>query len=76
MRKLPDAIAKEPYAYWLPEREMLCHDLIAKGLSASQIAAKLGGGTTRNAVCGKAKRMGWRLGRLRLPRGTGGPNNV
>lgn len=69
MRKLPDATAKAPYTLWPPERETRCRDLINQGFSAGQIAPLLG--LTRNAVCGKAKRMGWRMGRLRLPRGTG-----
>ena len=56
------------YTRWSPTREKACKALIDRGLSAGQIAPFLG--LTRNAVLGKAKRLGWRLGRLRLPRRT------
>lgn len=42
---------------WTDERVTLLRDLWAKGLSASQIAVQLGG-VTRNAVIGKAHRLG------------------
>ncbi len=42
---------------WTPEREKTCADLWNDGLSAGQIAKRLGG-TTRNAVVGKIHRMG------------------
>lgn len=41
---------------WTEERAKLAADLWAQGLSASEIAAKLGG-TTRNAVISKLDRM-------------------
>lgn len=42
---------------WTPEREGLLKVLWTQGLSASQIAKRLGG-TTRNAVIAKRDRMG------------------
>ena len=42
---------------WTEERMQALSELWAQGLSASQIASKLGG-VTRNAVIGKAHRMG------------------
>ncbi len=42
---------------WTPEREAQLRELWNSGLSASRIAAELGG-TTRNAVIGKAHRLG------------------
>jgi GcrA cell cycle regulator len=43
---------------WTEERIALLKGLWDKGLSASQIAGELGEGVTRNAVIGKAHRMG------------------
>jgi GcrA cell cycle regulator len=43
---------------WTPEREEALPRLRAAGKSASQIAAELGGGLTRNAVIGKMNRTG------------------
>lgn len=43
---------------WTDERVELLKKMWAEGLSASQIAAKLAGGVTRNAVIGKVHRMG------------------
>ncbi len=42
---------------WTDERVELLKRLWADGLSASQIAAELGGGVTRNAVIGKVHRL-------------------
>ena len=42
---------------WTEEREQRLKDLWGKGYTASQIAEMLGGGTTRNAVIGKAHRL-------------------
>ena len=42
---------------WTEEREQRLRDLWEKGYTASQIAEMLGGGTTRNAVIGKAHRL-------------------
>ena len=42
---------------WTDERVVLLRELWAQGLSASQIAARLGG-VSRNAVIGKAHRLG------------------
>jgi len=43
---------------WTEERIELLAKLWSEGLSASQIAAELGGGMSRNAVLGKAHRLG------------------
>ncbi len=43
---------------WTDERIATLKELWEKGLSASQIAAELAEGVTRNAVIGKAHRMG------------------
>ena len=43
---------------WTKERIELLTKLWTEGLNASQIAAELGGGLTRNAVLGKAHRLG------------------
>jgi len=43
---------------WTKERIELLTKLWTEGLSASQIAAELGGGVSRNAVLGKAHRLG------------------
>jgi GcrA cell cycle regulator len=43
---------------WSKERVELLQTLWADGLSASQCAAELGGGLTRNAVIGKLHRLG------------------
>ncbi|MDE2071178.1 MAG: GcrA cell cycle regulator [Patescibacteria group bacterium] len=50
---------------WTEERSALCAKLWADGLSASQIAAELGG-VTRNGVMGKVHRMGL-SGRAKAP---------
>ncbi|SVA23395.1 uncharacterized protein METZ01_LOCUS76249 [marine metagenome] len=42
---------------WTEEREQRLRELWEKGYTASQIAEMLGGGTTRNAVIGKAHRL-------------------
>ena len=46
-----------PHTPWTEERIDMLRDLWAKGLSCSKIAAQLGS-TTRNAVIGKAHRLG------------------
>jgi GcrA cell cycle regulator len=43
---------------WTDERLDLLKKLWSEGLSASQIAAQLGGGVSRNAVLGKCHRLG------------------
>lgn len=43
---------------WTAERLELLNKLRGEGLSASQIAAELGGGVTRSAVLGKCHRLG------------------
>jgi GcrA cell cycle regulator len=43
---------------WTEERLELLKKLWGEGLSATQIAAELGGGMTRNAVLGKSHRLG------------------
>jgi GcrA cell cycle regulator len=51
---------------WTDERVELLKKLWNQGLSASQIAAELGGGVTRNAVIGKVHRLGL-SGRAKAP---------
>jgi GcrA cell cycle regulator len=53
---------------WTDERVELLNKLVAGRLSASQIAAELGQGITRNAVIGKVARLGLQLKGL-APRG-------
>src|SRR3954470_7380072 len=43
---------------WTDERVELLAKLWSEGLSASQIAAEIGGGVSRNAVIGKVHRLG------------------
>ncbi len=43
---------------WTEERTTALKTLWLEGLSASQVARKLGGGVSRNAVIGKVHRMG------------------
>ena len=43
---------------WTDDRVELLAKLWGEGLSASQVAAALGGGVTRNAVIGKVHRLG------------------
>lgn len=43
---------------WTEERVELLKKLWTDGLSASQIAGRIGGGVTRNAVIGKVHRLG------------------
>ncbi len=43
---------------WTDERVHLLRRLWSEGLTASQIAARLGNGVTRNAVIGKVHRLG------------------
>ncbi len=43
---------------WPPERVELLKKLWTDGLTASQVAARLGDGITRNAVIGKVHRLG------------------
>lgn len=62
---------------WTPERVEQLRALAAQRKSASEIAAILRGGVTRNAVCGKSDRLGLTLGgdtvdhRPRVPRRRG-----
>jgi GcrA cell cycle regulator len=51
---------------WTDERVELLKRLWNQGLSASQIAAELAGGVTRNAVIGKVHRLGL-SGRAKAP---------
>lgn len=52
---------------WTDERVELLKKLWTEGLSASQIAARLGAGVTRNAVIGKVHRLNL-SGRVQQPR--------
>jgi len=56
---------------WTEERVERLKKLWSDGLSASQIAAELGGGVTRNAVIGKVHRLG--LSGRGKPTGAGTP---
>jgi GcrA cell cycle regulator len=47
-----------PKLTWPPERVELLKKLWAEGLTASQVAARLGDGISRNAVIGKVHRLG------------------
>jgi GcrA cell cycle regulator len=47
-----------PKPTWPPERVELLKKLWAEGLTASQVAARLGDGISRNAVIGKVHRLG------------------
>jgi GcrA cell cycle regulator len=49
---------KAPESPWTPERAAALPRLREAGFSASQIAAQLGGGITRNAVIGRMNRTG------------------
>src|SRR5918999_5304444 len=61
----PDRLGGERPMNWTDERVELLKKLWADGLSASQIAAELGG-ITRNAVIGKVHRLGL-SGRAQAP---------
>ena len=50
--------SKETVLSWTDERVELLRKLWLEGLSASRVAADLGGGVTRNAVIGKVHRLG------------------
>ena len=54
---------------WTDERVELLKKLWTEGLSASQIAGRLGSGVTRNAVIGKVHRLNL-SGRVQQQRGT------
>ncbi len=53
-----DAVKKPRKNTWPDERVVILKQLWLDGLSAAQIAAKLGDGITRNAVIGKVHRLG------------------
>ena len=53
-----DAPAATGKLAWTEERVELLKKLWTEGLSASQIATRLAGGVTRNAVIGKVHRLG------------------
>lgn len=53
---------------WTDERVEMLKNLLKQGLSASQVAVELGG-VTRNAVIGKAVRIGLTIGNGRKPGG-------
>lgn len=56
--RLERGFSKPSHPKWSPEQEALLRQLKAEGLSYSKIAARLGGGMTKNAVCGKMRRFG------------------
>lgn len=51
--------------FWSKENEQALVDLINAGWSSQQIADHFGGGCTRNAVIGKANRLGLTVGKAR-----------
>lgn len=51
---------------WTPASEAKLEDLWSRGLSFSEIAAKMGGGLSRSAAIGKARRMGLARGQASL----------
>jgi len=53
-----EAVMANTSKAWTRERVDLLTKLWGEGLSASQIAAELGEGVSRNAVLGKAHRLG------------------
>ena len=57
---------------WTDDRVELLKKLWAEGLSASQIANRLGG-VTRNAVIGKVHRLGLSVSGLETGSGLGAP---
>jgi GcrA cell cycle regulator len=67
---------------WTEERVELLKKLWSEGLSASQIAAELGGGMTRSAVLGKSHRLGLvrntsaEAGTPRLPKQSPAPGRI
>ncbi|MDE2383395.1 MAG: GcrA cell cycle regulator [Alphaproteobacteria bacterium] len=66
---MTDVAAAPEKAMWTDERVGTLKQLWAEGLSASQIAARLGMGVTRNAVIGKVHRLNL-SGRATQPRNT------
>lgn len=61
-----------PATSWTFERVQMLRTLWAQGLSASQIARRLAGGVTRNAIIGKVHRLGL-SGRAKPPPGVTRP---
>jgi GcrA cell cycle regulator len=66
---MTDVAAAPEKAMWTEDRVNTLKQLWADGLSASQIAARLGLGVTRNAVIGKVHRLNL-AGRATQPRNT------
>jgi len=66
---MTDVAAAPEKAMWTEDRVGTLKELWADGLSASQIAARLGMGVTRNAVIGKVHRLNL-SGRATQPRNT------
>jgi GcrA cell cycle regulator len=60
---------------WTEERVDMLKKMWGDGLSASQIAGKIAGGVTRNAVIGKVHRLGL-AGRQTAPRAPSSRSNV
>jgi len=53
--------------FWTDEREAALKALLGEGLSFKDIAARIGGGATKNAVLGKAHRLGIKQSASRQP---------
>lgn len=60
--------AHAPGEKWTPERTARLIEMVDKRYTAAQIANELGAGLTRNAVIGKAERLGLPWGKKRGPR--------
>ena len=66
---MSEVLVQAEKGQWSDERVNMLKQLWADGLSASQIATKLGMGVTRNAVIGKVHRLNL-SGRASTPRAT------
>ena len=69
MNEMPTQVIANEKMPWTDERVELLKKLWTEGHSASQIAARLGMGVTRNAVIGKVHRLNL-SGRVTQPRST------
>lgn len=67
-RRAPKPCSSAVVGLWSDEKEKELEGLCAEGLTASEIAAQLGGGISRNAVIGKVLRKGWHLSGSAGPR--------
>ncbi len=54
----PSGVTTKPQSFWTEERIALLRELWSEKRPARDIAAAIGGGVSRNAVIGKANRLG------------------